>query len=1267
VWDQEALEVLDLLRAVSRARDLQDLGEGILRFALGRISQAQAGSILLWNEFLDRYEFVAAVGWDFEKLRTIAFPKEKIVQRAIYGERPAVIRNILDLNRKLWGSDLAEKVQAVGPVAATLTFPLWAEGEMLGYLNLDHHEDPAAFSEEDLGKLAPYLEIFAGLLEQGRRHEEQGESAALFRVLFERLADAVYITGFDGTIFEANPAAERQTGYSREELLGKNILRDIAAEKPAVTYEEVNERLARGDTVMFEEKKRRKDGTLYWTECAVVQFHYKGRPATLSVNRDITERKRLEEELRRQVDELATLNQALAILTSQLERKKAVQNLVDLAQKLSAADFANVLLLDEEGHVLETIDPLGAPPLPLRLRPKGFTRWILERGEPLVVEEIRSDGTTVPEVRFGGEVLPANPHVVAAGIRSLAGFPLRIRGRVRGVFYVHSRKPRSFTLFRSALAVLAEHAGVALENAELYEMLRTSEERWRTLFEESPVALWLEDFSQVKARLDELRAQGVQDLREHLKAHPELIPETLSLLRVLAVNRATLNLYEVSDREELLRRLPLLIPGEAGPLWAEELSAIWEGRREFSGLGVNRTAKGKILHVLVAWYVLPGHEEDYDHVLVSIHDLTPRVKAEEALRGLNAALAALSSTLDLPEILRMVERELAKLVPFDAFFVAAIEGKKIRPLLAVEEGAELALPELPLDPQASPTAWVAVHGKPLFLEDVERTPPPVPFRQVGRPVRGWACLPLSAQDQVVGVLSVQGFQPMSFGEMERDVLLAFAAGLASTLRNALLHRKVRATAEKLRALEEISRHMKLAQTAAELYEIVLTAVTEILKFKYAAVLEAQGEELVLVAHRGYPSELQRVRLPLVGGKGVPVAAYLANEAVYVPDVRGEPRYVAGLPTLGCELAIPIAIGKKRFGVLNVEHDEIDGITPEDQDLLKILAAELAVALLGLERLEQLRTLSEKLAILHEISQELQRCTTVEEVCQKAVRAMAEKLGFFQVTIDLVQGELLVPVAGVGEISAKARPFRKGEGVAGTVWATGQTIWGNIEDLPVAKPVDPPIRSGITVPIGDRGVMQGVSDRPDAFSPDDVRVMEILARHVYEEIRRVELEEELRQQAIRDPLTGLYNRRFLAEVLQREAARAERYRHPLALVLVDVDNFKDVNDRYGHLVGDEALRRVAKALRENIRRVDYIFRWGGDEFCVVLPETDERGAQEVARRFREPFGPLAEDPVLRLTLGYAVWDPLTGPLPSVDELFRRADLLLFEMKRARPNP
>lgn len=1262
--------ILDLLKRIAGAESVDEFGEAILRFAMAQVPQAQAGSILLLNEFTGQYEFVAAVGWDLAKLREVAFPKEKLVQHRVYGDKPAIVRDILALDRAIWGEEIVRKLLELGPVAATLTLPLFAQGKLIGYLNLDHKEDPEAFSQADLERLETFREVFAGLLERCRECEELRERESLFRLLFERLADAVYITAFDGTILEANPAAERQTGYSREELIGKNIMKDIAAEEPAMTYEKANELLARGETVVFEEKKRRKDGSFYWTECAVVQFTYKGRPATLSVNRDITERKMLEEELRRRVEELSALNQAVATITSQLERKKVVQLLVDLAWNLSGAEFANIILFDEEGNVLESIDPLGAPPLSLRMRPRGFTHLILETGKPLLLREIRSDGSTEPEVRDEqGRVIRANPVLVEAGIHALAGFPLFIRGKPRGVFFVHSRRPAALDQAFPILSVLVGNAGIALENAELYEKLAQGEAFWRTLFEESPISLWLEDFSEVKRRLSELREKGVTDLRVYLQMHPEFLRESFSLLRIVSVNRATLKLYEARDEAELKERLPQLLSEEALPLWAEELLAIWEGRPYFHGQEIKRTCTGKTLHLDLSWRVLPGHEEDYGRVLVSILDITPQVEAEEALRRVNEALTRVSSSLDLPEVLRLISAEIKNFVPYDALFLALVDKKrgKIEPVFAIEEGKEIALPEIPLDPKESTTAWVAVRGEPLFLEDVEKTPPPVPFKQVGKPTRAWAGIPLFARGELIGILSVQSFQPLRFGDRERMALLALASGAATVLRNALLHGELQAMAEKLRKIEEVSRRLKLAQRNEELYELVLDSVQQIFGLRYAAILVPQDEALVLVAQRGYPPELLNLRLPFAEGKGITMAAFLANQTLYLPDVRNDPRYVGRLPTIGCELAIPLAVGDKVFGVLDVEHDEIDGIPPEDRDLLGILAAEVAVALLSLSREERLRTFGKKLAALHELSYELQRCQTAEEVCQTAVQGVVEALGFDQANIGLGRDDILVPIAGGGMFGSKGRPFKKGEGIAGKTWALGKVFWGNVEDFPEAKPVDPRIRSFVSVPIGDRGVLQVIATKPDAFTQDDVTLVEILARHIHEELRRVELEEELREQAIRDPVTGLYNRRFLDEVLRRELARAERYGHALSLILIDIDNFKMINDRYGHLVGDEALRRVAKALRENIRRVDYIFRWGGDEFCVVLPETNGPGAKEVVRRFQTPFGPLAEEPVIHLTLGYTSWDPRQEPPLTVEELFRRADRLLYEMKRAKPNP
>lgn len=119
------------------------------------------------------------------------------------------------------------------------------------------------------------------------------------------------------------------------------------------------------------------------------------------------------------------------------------------------------------------------------------------------------------------------------------------------------------------------------------------------------------------------------------------------------------------------------------------------------------------------------------------------------------------------------------------------------------------------------------------------------------------------------------------------------------------------------------------------------------------------------------------------------------------------------------------------------------------------------------------------------------------------------------------------------------------------------------------------------------------------------------------------EVDLAQQATTDPLTGLGNRRALDEAMRREARRGERTGRPAALLLLDLDGFKAVNDRYGHHLGDALLQAFATVLARRTRQdLDGIFRLGGDEFVVLMPEADEAGARLAARRIRDAFRPLA---------------------------------------------
>jgi len=173
--------------------------------------------------------------------------------------------------------------------------------------------------------------------------------------------------------------------------------------------------------------------------------------------------------------------------------------------------------------------------------------------------------------------------------------------------------------------------------------------------------------------------------------------------------------------------------------------------------------------------------------------------------------------------------------------------------------------------------------------------------------------------------------------------------------------------------------------------------------------------------------------------------------------------------------------------------------------------------------------------------------------------------------------------------------------------------------------------------------------------------------------RVAMEEALRaanrrlaEQASRDPLTQLYNRGYFREVLVRELARTFRYNDDLAVLMVDLDAFKRVNDREEHAVGDAVLQDVGRTLRDGLRDGDVLARYGGDEFCVLLPSTGREGARAVAERLRASvrargFGPEGRIQQ-RITVGVAVVKDLpTGEKNPADAILRLADRALLTAK------
>jgi diguanylate cyclase (GGDEF)-like protein len=213
------------------------------------------------------------------------------------------------------------------------------------------------------------------------------------------------------------------------------------------------------------------------------------------------------------------------------------------------------------------------------------------------------------------------------------------------------------------------------------------------------------------------------------------------------------------------------------------------------------------------------------------------------------------------------------------------------------------------------------------------------------------------------------------------------------------------------------------------------------------------------------------------------------------------------------------------------------------------------------------------------------------------------------------------------------------------------------------------RSVVVLPLSFRGECLGMAlleyGAPDPTIYEDLRLVLGAALKGAQLIRAVEeARKEVEALAVTDPLTGLSNRRHLMRRLESEFARARRHMRSLSLIVVDLDGFKQVNDEYGHDAGDRVLLRVAERLRRSLREFDTVARYGGDEFVILLPETDKGQALAAAERIRQSVvgEPVDKQGAVGATFGVATFDPISASFDQ-EELLRRADRALLAGKRA----
>jgi diguanylate cyclase (GGDEF)-like protein len=334
--------------------------------------------------------------------------------------------------------------------------------------------------------------------------------------------------------------------------------------------------------------------------------------------------------------------------------------------------------------------------------------------------------------------------------------------------------------------------------------------------------------------------------------------------------------------------------------------------------------------------------------------------------------------------------------------------------------------------------------------------------------------------------------------------------------------------------------------------------------------------------------------------------------------------------------------------------------------------------------EEARREHEKLTHLIEIiktaNSVLEPSRVMEVVMEKARDSLRSEL-WCLFLLDERHERLVFERAGHGLLrSPKEYGIAIGEGIEGAVFQARRPLIVNAFpehpcfDASFDRITGVESRAVLVVPLISRGraigVVKLVNRLPgDAFSPADQSLVTLLMEPAAIALENAILFKKMEQLSVTDDLTGLHNVRYLNGFLYREIKRSRRYRLPVSVVFLDMDGFKTVNDRFGHLAGSQTLVEVGQLLRETVREIDMVARYGGDEFVVVLPQTDPAGAMVIAERIRERIedttflGSMGLKLHLTASLGVASF-PDQGR--SRDELIHKADAAMYQVKESGKN-
>ena len=545
--------------------------------------------------------------------------------------------------------------------------------------------------------------------------------------------------------------------------------------------------------------------------------------------------------------------------------------------------------------------------------------------------------------------------------------------------------------------------------------------------------------------------------------------------------------------------------------------------------------------------------------------------------------------------------------------------------------------------------------------------------------------PLIHHDRVIGALAAVTREPRDWTSGDVAFITTLATHAAIALSNAALFEQTEAKAAQLAVLQAASARLSRAATVEEVGRTVVEETRRIIDYHNARVYLVELPDVVPIAFEGTVGAYEQVDMELLRcrlGEGFTGWVAEHGRPLLVRDANSDLR---GATIPGTDdvdesmLVVPMRYDEATVGVITLSKLGLDQFDEDDLRLLTILADQAATAVESARLLARSQDLAMELRRLLDMSAELSESLDPRQVADLMAAHLARAMGVDECAIsywDRPLGRLdslgYFPAALLGEM----QPYFETAGYPETlrVLESQETVIIDAED-PTADQdevillVQAGNRMVAMLPLVAKGTAIGLvelfSKSAVRWDEDRLALARTMANEAAMALENARLYEDARKLADRDPLTGFYNHRFLHERLGEEVIRAQRGRQPLSVLMLDLDDFKLVNDTFGHLFGDRVLTWTAELIRSTLRGSDIPARYGGDEFAIILPETGAEDARSAAERILEAFRERAfvgeqRGPVpIAASIGVATF-PADGR--TATDLIAAADRALYHVKR-----